>query len=145
FAYVQWLAYRQWGDVKSYADEKNIRLMGDIPFGVSRYSADVWGQRELFDLSWSGGGPPETFFQGDPFVTRWGQNWGIPLYNWEEHERENYKWWRRRVHGLTKLFHYFRIDHVLGFFRIYSFPWIPERNWEFTDLTEAEAKEKTKG
>lgn len=145
YEFVQWQAFEQWHDVRKHADEKNVRLMGDIPFGVSRYSADVWAQRELFDLEWSGGAPPEAYFQGDPFIQKWGQNWGVPLYAWKKHKADNYQWWRQRVGKATSIFNDFRIDHVLGFFRIYSFPWIPERNWEFTELTEEEAEEKTDG
>jgi 4-alpha-glucanotransferase len=119
--------------------------MGDLPFGVSRYSADVWSEQGLFDLEWSVGAPPEKYFQGDRFVREWGQNWGMPLYNWQAHRQENFAWWRQRVKHLRELFHYFRIDHVLGFFRVYAFPWIPERNHEFADLTQEEAKVKTGG
>lgn len=145
FSYVQWLAFSQWKEVRRHADERGVALMGDIPFGVSRYSADVWAHKELFDLEWSGGAPAERYFQGDVFVQKWGQNWGIPLYNWENNERENYRWWRQRVKYVTDIFHYFRIDHVLGFFRVYAFPWIPQRNWEFVELTEEEACELTGG
>ncbi len=145
WSYVQWVAFKQWQDLKKYADARNVELMGDMPFGVSRYSADVWAERKIFDLDWSGGAPPETYFQGDKFVRVWGQNWGVPLYNWEENRKENFAWWRQRVENLCKLFHYFRIDHVLGFFRVYSFPWIPERNHEFIDLTKEEASEITGG
>lgn len=145
YAFVQWLAFKQWTELRQYADEHSVALMGDIPFGVSRYSCDVWAERPLFDLDWSGGAPPEPLFQGDPFVTKWGQNWGIPLYAWKVHQKENYRWWRQRVGRLTDIFNYFRIDHVLGFFRIYAFPWIPERNHEFVELTKEEAKKLAKG
>ncbi|MBY0357636.1 MAG: 4-alpha-glucanotransferase [Candidatus Obscuribacterales bacterium] len=145
YTFVQWLAFKQWTDLRKFAEAKHVRLMGDIPFGVSRYSADVWAQRELFDLDWCGGAPPERFFQADPFTCKWGQNWGIPLYKWDVHKKENYNWWRQRVERLTDVFHYFRIDHVLGFFRIYSFPWIPERNSEFLELSEEEASELCDG
>ncbi|SDU10679.1 4-alpha-glucanotransferase [Verrucomicrobium sp. GAS474] len=144
-AYVQWIAYAQWEKTKFHADKAGVELMGDIPFGVSRYSADVWADQELFDLDWSGGAPPERFFQTDQFTARWGQNWGIPLYAWDRHEARDFDWWRQRVALTCRVFHAFRIDHVLGFFRIYSFPWVPERNAEFTDLSEAEAAEKTGG
>lgn len=145
WSFVQWVAYSQWIDIKHYADKKSVQLIGDLPFGVSRYSADVWSEQELFDLDWSCGAPPETYFQGDKFVREWGQNWGMPVYKWEAHNKENYEWWRQRVKHLQLLFHYFRIDHVLGFFRVYGFPWIPERNHEFTDLTKEEAKKLTGG
>ncbi len=139
FAYVQWLAFGQWKSVRSLAQTRSVALMGDMPFGVSRYSADVWAQQELFDRQWCGGAPPETFFKDDLFTAQWGQNWGIPLYCWEEHRKEDFAWWRTRIRKITEIFHYFRIDHVLGFFRIYSFPWLPERNQEFVNLTPEQA------
>ncbi|MFA6559125.1 MAG: 4-alpha-glucanotransferase, partial [Candidatus Obscuribacterales bacterium] len=145
YSYVQWVAFSQWRRVRSHADKSSVELMGDIPFGVSRYSADVWCNPQLFDLKWSGGAPPEKFFQSDLFTCQWGQNWGIPLYDWPNHEKTNYAFWQRRVKQIASIFHYFRIDHVLGFFRVYSFPWIPERNHEFIDLTELEAKKLTGG
>ena len=144
-AYVQWVAWRQWASVRALADHKNVRLIGDIPFGVSKYSADVWCERPLFDLNWSGGAPPEPFFTSGEFVRRWGQNWGIPLYNWEENRAQNFFWWKQRVGATSLIFHSFRIDHVLGFFRIYAFPWDPQRNDEFSSLSLAEAKEKAGG
>ncbi len=145
YSYVQWVAFSQWRRVRAHADKSSVELMGDIPFGVSRYSADVWCNPQLFDLKWSGGAPPEKFFQSDLFTCQWGQNWGIPLYDWPNHEKTNYAFWQRRVKQIASIFHYFRIDHVLGFFRVYSFPWIPGRNHEFIDLTELEAKKLTGG
>ncbi|MDX2227414.1 MAG: 4-alpha-glucanotransferase [Verrucomicrobiae bacterium] len=145
YGFLQWIAFSQWEEVRSYADSKGVKLMGDIPFGVSRYSADVWAHRAIFDLEWSGGAPPESFFKGDPFVERWGQNWGIPLYHWDEVEKTGYAWWRQRVQVTCRVFHLFRIDHVLGFFRIYSFPWIPERNGEFALLNQEQARKLTGG
>jgi 4-alpha-glucanotransferase len=145
WAFVQWLADAQWRSVREYADDKAVLLMGDIPYGVSRYSADVWAEREIFDLDWSGGAPPEKFFASDEFTRKWGQNWGMPLYRWTACEDRVFSWWRERIKHATTIFHYFRIDHVLGFFRVYAFPWIPERNAEFLPLTEEEAKKKTGG
>ena len=145
FMYVQWLAFSQWQAVKAYGEAKRVYLMGDIPFGVGRFSADVWANRSLFDLDWSGGAPPEKVFKVDPFTEKWGQNWGIPNYRWDELRRRNFEWWRTRVGNIQKVFHLYRIDHVLGFFRIYSFPWTPTRNSEFLPLTEAEAAAKTGG
>ncbi len=145
YCYIQWVAHRQWSYVKSHANQQNIKLIGDIPFGVSRYSADVWAHPDLFDLNWSGGAPPERFFQADDFTAIWGQNWGIPLYNWSAHERENFHWWRQRVKQVIKYFHGFRLDHVLGFYRIYAFPWLPQENSKFTHLSPAQVKEITGG
>ncbi len=145
FMYVQWLAFTQWQELKAYAASKSVYLMGDIPFGVGRFSADVWANRAIFDLDWSGGAPPEKVFKVDPFTEKWGQNWGIPNYRWDELRRRDFDWWRTRVHNIEKVFHLYRIDHVLGFFRIYSFPWTPDRNAEFLPLTKQEAAERTGG
>ena len=145
FMYVQWIAFSQWQALKAYGTERQVYLMGDIPFGVGRFSADVWANRTLFDLDWSGGAPPEKVFKVDPFTEKWGQNWGIPNYQWDELRRRDFDWWRTRVGNIQKVFHLYRIDHVLGFFRIYSFPWTPDRNPEFLPLTEAEAAAKTGG
>ncbi|MEM6910010.1 MAG: 4-alpha-glucanotransferase [Verrucomicrobiota bacterium] len=145
FAYVQWVASRQWRAVRRYAEQAGVRLMGDVPFGVSYYSADVFAQPELFDLEWSGGAPPEAYFKEDRFTQKWGQNWGIPLYRWEVMEDQGFAWWRRRIGKLTDIFDIFRIDHALGFYRIYRFPWRPERNEHFLDLSWEEAATENGG
>jgi 4-alpha-glucanotransferase len=145
FKYVQWIAFSQWQAVSAYGSAKKVYLMGDIPFGVGRYSADVWANRDVFDLDWSGGAPPEKVFKVDPFTEKWGQNWGIPIYRWDELRRRNFDWWRTRIGNIRKVFHLYRVDHALGFFRIYSFPWTPDRNEEFLPLTEREAAAKTGG
>jgi 4-alpha-glucanotransferase len=142
FKFVQWVLDLQWMEVRKEADRLGIALMGDIPFGVSRHSADVWAHRDGFDLRWSGGAPPEPFFQPDEFTKVWGQNWGIPVYDWTVMEREKYAWWKRRVRGVVRHFHSFRIDHVLGFFRIYAFPWPPDRNQEVVSLSREEVVER---
>ena len=145
FMYVQWLAFGQWQALKAYGATRKVYLMGDIPFGVGRFSADVWANRAIFDLEWSGGAPPEKVFKVDPFTEKWGQNWGIPNYHWDKLRRANFDWWRTRVGNIQKVFHLYRIDHVLGFFRIYSFPWTPDRNPEFLPLDEPQAAAKTGG
>ena len=145
FAYVQWIGFEQWTNLKDYGTRHQVALMGDIPFGVSRCSADVWANREIFDLDWSGGAPPEATFKPDLFTEKWGQNWGVPLYRWNEHRKTDFAWWRQRVGHIGTMFHLFRIDHVLGFYRIYAFPWPPQRNAEFLKLTEVEAAKKTGG
>lgn len=144
-AYVQWLCFTQWRALRDYANGKGIKLMGDIPFGISWCSADVFFQPEQFDLEWCGGAPPETYFKDDYFVQRWGQNWGIPHYRWDVMEQGGYTWWRQRTQKLTEVFDIFRIDHVLGFYRIYSFPWRPQRNAEFCYLSDDEARALTGG
>ncbi len=145
FAYVQWIAYGQWESLKKYAGARGVALMGDIPLGISYYSADFFGNQDLFEAGWSGGAPPEPYFKDDAFTQKWGQNWGIPVYDWAAMRRDNYAWWRQRVRGVRDLFHVFRIDHILGFYRIYSFPWRPERNAEFLPLSADEARTRTDG
>lgn len=143
--WVQWIAATQWAALRAEADALDIALMGDIPFGVSYYSADVWADHEIFDHRWSGGAPPERVFETDPFTYKWGQNWGVPLYNWAELRKRNFDWWRQRVVKVREVFHLFRIDHILGFYRIYSFPWRPALNAEFLPLTLEEAETRTGG
>ena len=143
--YIQWQAFEQWREVKRYAENRGVSLMGDIPFGVNYSSADVWAAPDLFDLKWSGGAPPEPAFMGDEFVRRWGQNWGVPLYSWPAHRADGFAWWRQRVRKVSEAFHLFRIDHVLGFYRIYGFPWRPQRNAEFAPLSDDEARARTGG
>ncbi|HVF71423.1 MAG TPA: 4-alpha-glucanotransferase [Chthoniobacterales bacterium] len=145
YRYVQWIAEQQWQQARAYAEERGIALMGDIPFGVNLYSADVYSRRDQFALDWSGGAPPEPYFKDDKFTQKWGQNWGIPLYRWDLMRSRNMDWWRWRVRGVRKIFHVFRIDHVLGFYRIYAFPWRPTRNPEFLPLTQEEMLERTGG
>ena len=145
FAYIQWVAYTQWEALKHEAGERGVALMGDIPLGVSYYSADFFAHPQIFEKDWYGGAPPEPYFKDDPFTQKWGQNWGIPVYDWVAMERDDFAWWRQRVGGVQDLFHVFRIDHILGFYRIYSFPWRPERNAEFLPLSAAEATARTGG
>jgi 4-alpha-glucanotransferase len=144
-AYAQWLCAEQWGAVRDHACKRGVSLMGDVPFGVSWSSADVFFRPGEFDLTWCGGAPPETYFKDDLFVQKWGQNWGIPLYNWRQMEAGGFQWWSQRVRKLTEIFSVFRIDHVLGFYRIYSFPWRPQRNDEFLPLTTEEAAARCGG
>jgi 4-alpha-glucanotransferase len=144
-AYVQWVAYDQWLELRKFADKAGVALVGDLPVGVSVYSADVWYEPGIFDLVRSSGAPPEKVFKSDPFTEQWGQNWGFPLYAWERMSRDDFAWWRRRLRLLMRLFHLIRVDHALGFFRIYSFPWRPEDNEKFIGLTPEQAVEITKG
>jgi len=144
-AWLQWHCHTQWKELNNYAQSLGIKLMGDIPVGVSYNSADVFYEAENFDLNWSGGAPPETFFKDDQFAIKWGQNWGVPTYNDDFLRQTNFAWWKRRVRKHTEIFSMFRIDHVLGLYRFYSFPWQPSRNAEFLPLSKNEAKELTGG
>jgi len=145
FRYVQWIASEQWSAIKSYAEERGVALMGDIPFGVNYYSADVFARPDEFAHDWCGGAPPESHFKDDKFTQKWGQNWGIPLFHWEIMRRRNFDWWRQRVRSIRRSFHLFRIDHVLGFYRIYAFPWRPQQNRKFLPLEWNQMLERTGG
>lgn len=145
FCYVQWIAQQQWRNIKAHAEQRGVALMGDIPFGVSYYSADVFSRPDEFLLDWSGGAPPEPHFKDDAFTQKWGQNWGIPLYRWSAMRANSFQWWRERVRATRRIFHLFRIDHVQGFYRVYAFPWRPERNKEFLSLDPQQMLERTGG
>lgn len=137
--WLQWLCAQQWGRVRALADQLGVLLMGDVPIGISVASSDVFYERYFFDMDWSGGAPAEGNFAEDPFTAKWGQNWGIPLYRWEVMEQDGFAWWGRRIRKMAEIFRMYRIDHILGFYRIYAFPWMPDRNAEFLPLSEDEA------
>ncbi len=143
--WLQWLCFREWREIRDHADARGVMLMGDVPIGVSVASSDVFFERDQFDLSWSGGAPPEGNFAEDPFTGKWGQNWGIPLYRWDLMRRDGFRWWSRRIEKMARIFRMYRIDHILGFYRIYSFPWMPDRNAEFLPLSADEAAERCEG
>lgn len=145
FAFVQWLCFRQWRDLRAHADRRGVKLMGDIPIGVSWHSVDTFFERDQFHLDLCGGSPPEPMVPDDQFFQQWGQNWGIPLYRWDRMEADGFAWWRHRISRVSEFFRIFRIDHILGFYRIYSFPWAPSRNREFIGLTPDQAAEMTGG
>ena len=145
FCYVQWIAHQQWRNIKAHAEQRGVALMGDIPFGVSYYSADVFSRQNEFLLDWFGGAPPEPHFKDDAFTQKWGQNWGIPLYRWDKMRTNNFEWWRDRVRAIRRIFHLFRIDHVQGFYRIYAFPWRPRMNKQFLPLDHNQMLQQTGG
>ena len=145
FAFVQWIAFSQWATVADLAETLGVALIGDVPVGVASGGADIFACPEEFDTQRSCGAPAEKVFKSDPFTEQWGQNWGFPLYRWDVMARKNFAWWRRRLRVLRSVFHMLRVDHALGFFRIYSFPWPPQRNAEFIDLSPEEASAKTGG
>ena len=145
FAFVQWVAFSQWSAVADLAGTLGVALIGDVPVGVAAGGADIFACPGEFDAHRSCGAPAEKVFKSDPFTEQWGQNWGFPLYRWEVMARNNFIWWRRRLRVLRSVFHMLRVDHALGFFRIYSFPWPPQQNQEFIDLSPEEAAAKTGG
>lgn len=144
-AYIQWIAFEQWASVREECHAQGVALIGDIPVGVSIYSADVWQEPGIFDLTRSSGAPPERAFASDPFTEKWGQNWGFPLYDWFAMSQDNFAWWRRRLRMMRQMFDLVRVDHALGFFRIYSFPWRPEENMTYLELSEEQASARTGG
>ncbi|MBX9742269.1 MAG: 4-alpha-glucanotransferase [Chthoniobacterales bacterium] len=145
FSYVQWIAKSQWKKVFRKATTLGMILVGDIPIGIHRASADVFSKPVLFDLHAFGGAPAEKVFSADPFTKKWGQNWGIPLHQWNTMAQDDFEWCRHRLRYARSFFHSLRIDHVLGLFRIYTFPWPPNQNFQFTTLTPREAKKRTAG
>ena len=146
FAFIQWVAWRQWREVKAHADRRGVWLMGEMSYGVGRCSADVWGLPELFDLDWHVGTRPITYFDTNKDSERWGQNWGFPPYRWENHRSTGFRWLRGRLAAERQFFHICRLDHLRGYFRAYMFPWAGgARHVEFSALTEEEARQKTGG
>lgn len=139
FAFAQWLCFRQWLALRAHADLRGVKLMGDVPIGISWHSCDVFFNQGEFHLDWCGGSPSEGNSQSDPFFQQWGQNWGIPLYRWDHMQANGFSWWKKRITRLTRIFQIFRLDHILGFYRIYAFPWRPERNPEFIGLSHEQA------
>ena len=113
--FIQYHLDRQLAAAGDYARGKGIILKGDIPIGIYRYSADAWTQPELYNMDGQSGAPP------DPFSAI-GQNWGFPTYNWEEMAKDGFQWWKNRFTQLSRYFDAFRIDHILGFFRIWQIP-----------------------
>lgn len=139
FAFVQWLCFRQWKALRAHADTCGVMLMGDVSFGISWHSCDVFFDRDEFQLDWFCGSPPEGMSQSDPFFQQWGQNWGLPLFRWDQMEANGYRWWKKRIQRLTEIFEIIRLDHILGFYRIYAFPWNPSRNHDFIGLNHDQA------
>jgi 4-alpha-glucanotransferase len=121
--YIQWIAWRQWRKVRAHADQRGVLLMGELSFTVGRCSADVWSQPQLFDLDWNMGTRPLAYFDTNKDSERWGQNWGLPVYRWENHRSDKFAWLRDRVAGEKQFFHLCRLDHLRGYFRAYMFPW----------------------
>jgi 4-alpha-glucanotransferase len=115
YCFIQFHLHSQLQAATAYAHAAGIVLKGDIAIGVYRYGADVWQQPELFNLDKQAGAPP------DPFADK-GQNWGFPTYNWPRMAADGFAWWKRRFSQMQHYFDAFRIDHILGFFRIWSSP-----------------------
>ncbi len=115
FYFVQYHLHIQLLEAREYAILRGVAFKGDIPIGVSRTSVDVWVDARLFKLDSQAGAPPDDF-------SVLGQNWGFPTYNWLEMAKDDYAWWRGRFTKMAEYFDAYRIDHILGFFRIWEIP-----------------------
>ena len=115
FYFVQFVLDRQMQEAHEHAKAKGVILKGDIPIGVNRNGCDVWTEPKYFNLNGQAGAPPDDFSVN-------GQNWGFPTYNWFEMLKDGCQWWNRRFKNMARYFDAYRIDHVLGFFRIWEIP-----------------------
>ena len=113
--YIQFILDRQMREAHEYAREMGVMLKGDIPIGVNRHGCDAWAEPRYFNMNGQAGAPPDNFSAN-------GQNWGFPTYNWDEMLKDGCQWWIRRFQNMAKYFDAYRIDHVLGFFRIWEIP-----------------------
>ncbi|MDL2221594.1 4-alpha-glucanotransferase [Parabacteroides sp. OttesenSCG-928-N08] len=115
FFYLQYILHTQFKAVSDYARKNGVVLKGDLPIGVNRLSVDAWQEPQYFNMTGQAGAPPDDF-------SAIGQNWQFPTYNWEVMEKDNFNWWKNRFRKLSDYFDSFRIDHILGFFRIWEIP-----------------------
>lgn len=121
YKFIQFIFFRQWTSLKEYANEKDIKIIGDIPIFVALDSADVWANQELFQLDTKGypkkvaGVPPDYFSET-------GQLWGNPLYDWDHHKKDGYSWWIERIRCQLQMVDYLRIDHFRGFEAYWAVP-----------------------
>lgn len=117
--FIQYHLHVQLLEATQYAHQNGIIVKGDIPIGVNRNGVDTWVNPELFNMDMQAGAPP------DMFAIK-GQNWELPTYNWEKMEETGFAWWRDRFAQMSRYFDTFRVDHILGFFRIWQIPYEQE-------------------
>ena len=115
YYYIQYLLHVQLLAASDYARNKGVMFKGDIPIGISRNSVEAWIEPYYFNMNGQAGAPPDAFSAN-------GQNWGFPTYNWEVMKQDGYQWWKRRFAKMAEYFTAYRIDHILGFFRIWEIP-----------------------
>ncbi|MEP7106891.1 MAG: 4-alpha-glucanotransferase [Ferruginibacter sp.] len=113
--FIQYHLHLQLKEATAYAHSNGIIVKGDLPIGIYRYGCDAWMAPELYNMNAQAGAPP------DDFAIK-GQNWGFPTYNWRNMQEDGFAWWRKRFEQMSEYFDAFRIDHILGFFRIWSIP-----------------------
>jgi len=111
--FVQFLCFEQMKQVKKHAEDCGVFLKGDIPILIDQESADMWIHPTLFNFELTAGAPPDMY-------SATGQNWGFPLYNWQEMEKTEFFWWKERLAVASNFYHIYRIDHIVGFFRIWA-------------------------
>lgn len=116
YSFIQYHLHLQLSQAANYAREQGIVLKGDLPIGIYRNSVDAWVAPHLYNMHGQAGAPPDAFAKN-------GQNWGFPTYNWKEMAKDEFSWWKNRFRHLSKYFDAFRIDHILGFFRIWEIPY----------------------
>jgi 4-alpha-glucanotransferase len=115
YLFMQYHLHKQLSESVAYAHSRGIAIKGDIPIGITPNSVEAWSEPQLFNMNSQAGAPPDSFSAN-------GQNWGFPTYNWEEMAKDNYSWWKKRLEKMSEYFDAYRIDHVLGFFRIWEIP-----------------------
>jgi 4-alpha-glucanotransferase len=115
YYFIQFHAHQQLFGATEYARSQGVVLKGDLPIGIYRYSCDAWVAPHLYNMDGQAGAPPDAYAVA-------GQNWGFPTYNWEVMSEDNFAWWRQRMTKLSEYFDALRIDHILGFFRIWQIP-----------------------
>ncbi|MBL7816536.1 MAG: 4-alpha-glucanotransferase [Saprospiraceae bacterium] len=115
YYFIQYHAHKQLFEATNYARSKGVVLKGDLPIGIYRYSCDAWVAPHLYNMDGQAGAPPDAYAVA-------GQNWGFPTYNWDVMAQDNFAWWRKRMTKLSEYFDALRIDHILGFFRIWQIP-----------------------
>jgi 4-alpha-glucanotransferase len=115
YFFIQYYLDKQLKEATAYAHAKGIIVKGDIAIGVYRHGVDAWQNPALYHLDYQAGAPP------DGFAVK-GQNWGFPTYNWQRMKQDGFSWWNHRFNQMSYYFDAFRIDHILGFFRIWSIP-----------------------
>ena len=115
WCWLQYLLDNQLKDAVAYAHTHRVAIKGDLPIGVSPVSADAWTNPDLFNLDMQAGAPPDAFSAD-------GQNWGFPTYNWDRMAQDGFAWWKARLRKMSEYFDAYRIDHILGFFRIWEIP-----------------------
>ena len=133
YVYWQFLAHRQWAEVRAHARARGVMLGGDLAFSPARDSAEVWANQELFDLERTVGAPPDGF-------NPQGQHWGLPAPRWERIRADGFALLRKRIRHARELYDFIRVDHVVGLYRTFSFGLVPGAKGGFSPATKPEQR-----